>query len=134
PERTARGDGGASAGDRLRTRRMRQRRSRQWVFRYGKRRSRCYGRIRSIDGPPPQVFDRMVSVLDSESKLRSVSIVSREGAATYRVRRYLSAQVNRGRAVIARVWDRYDRDQQRALRLGGEEAGRKVGRDPWAAA
>ena len=34
----------------------------------------------SIDGPPPQVFDRMVSVLDSESKLRNLSIVSREGA------------------------------------------------------
>jgi hypothetical protein len=88
----------------------------------------------SIDGPPPQVFDRMVSVLNSESKLRSLSIVSREGAATYRVRSYLSAQVNRGRAVIAWVWDVYDRDQQRALRLSGEEPGGKVGRDPWAAA
>ena len=33
----------------------------------------------SIDGPPPQVFDRMVGVLDSESKLRNLSIVSREG-------------------------------------------------------
>ena len=32
-----------------------------------------------IDGPPPQVFDRMVDVLDSESKLRNLSIVSREG-------------------------------------------------------
>lgn len=88
----------------------------------------------SIDGPPPQVFDRMVSVLDSESKLRSLSIVSREGAATYRVRSYLSAQVNRGRAVIAWVWDVYDRDQQRALRLSGEEPGGKAGRDAWAAA
>ncbi|HKH00237.1 MAG TPA: hypothetical protein VKB08_05885 [Bradyrhizobium sp.] len=88
----------------------------------------------SIDGPPPQVFDRMVSVLDSESKLRSLSIVSREGAATYRVRGYLSAQVTRGRTVIAWVWDVYDRDQQRALRLSGEEAGGKAGRDPWAAA
>ena len=29
----------------------------------------------SIDGPPPQVFDRMVGVLVSESKLRSLSIV-----------------------------------------------------------
>ncbi len=37
----------------------------------------------SIDGPPPQVFDRMVNVLDSESKLRNLSIVSREGAAAY---------------------------------------------------
>src|ERR1700687_4186771 len=48
----------------------------------------------SIDGPPPQVFDRMVDVLDSESKLRNLSIVSREGAASYRVRSYLSAHVN----------------------------------------
>ena len=88
----------------------------------------------SIDGPPPQVFDRMVSVLDSESKLRSLSIASREGSATYRVRSYLSAQVNRGRTVIAWVWDVYDRDQQRAVRLSGEEHGGKVGRDPWAAA
>ena len=40
----------------------------------------------SIDGPPPQVFDRMVGVLDSESKLRNLSIVSREGQAAYRVR------------------------------------------------
>jgi hypothetical protein len=88
----------------------------------------------SIDGPPPPVFDRMVSVLDSESKLRSLSIVSREGAASYRVRSYLSAQVNHGRTVIAWVWDVYDRDQQRALRLSGEEPAGKAGRDAWAAA
>jgi hypothetical protein len=92
----------------------------------------------SIDGPPPQVFERMVSMLDSESKLRSLAIVSREGPAAYRVRGYLSAQVVRGRAVIAWVWDVYDRDQQRTLRLSGEEAGGKAGRDAtrdaWAAA
>src|ERR1700687_4343180 len=88
----------------------------------------------SIDGPPPQVFDRMVSVLDSESKLRSLQIVSREGSASYRVRSYLSAQVNHGRTIIAWVWDVYDRDQQRALRLSGEESAGKAGRDPWAMA
>ena len=88
----------------------------------------------SIDGPPPQIFDRMVSVLDSESKLRNLSIVSREGSASYRVRSYLSAQVNHGRTTIAWVWDVYDRDQQRALRLSGEEPAGKAGRDPWAAA
>src|ERR1700686_218444 len=88
----------------------------------------------SIDGPPPQVFDRMVDVLDSESKLRNLSIVSREGSASYRVRSYLSAQVSRGRTVIAWVWDVYDRDQQRALRLSGEEPAGKAGRDPWSAA
>ena len=79
----------------------------------------------SIDGPPPQVFDRMVSVLDSESKLRNLSIVSREGGASYRVRSYLSAQVVRGKTMIAWVWDVYDNNQQRALRLSGEEAGRQ---------
>src|SRR5260370_39860239 len=82
----------------------------------------------SIDGPPPQVFDRMVDVLDSESKLRNLSIVSREGSAAYRVRSYLAAQVSRGRTVIAWVWDVYDRDQQRALRLSGEEPDGKPGR------
>src|SRR5215212_8234123 len=88
----------------------------------------------SIDGPPPQVFDRMVSVIDSESKLRNLSIVSREGGAAYRVRSYLSAQVVRGKTVIAWVWDVYDNNQQRALRLSGEEAAGKAGRDAWAAA
>jgi hypothetical protein len=92
----------------------------------------------SIDGPPPQVFDRMVSVLDSETKLRSLSVVSRESSAAYRVRSYLSVQVNHGRTAIAWVWDVYDREQQRALRLSGEEpagkAGRDATRDAWAAA
>jgi hypothetical protein len=88
----------------------------------------------SIDGPPPQVFDRMVNVLDSESKLRNLSIVSREGGASYRVRSYLSAQVVRGKTTIAWVWDVYDNNQQRALRLSGEEAAGKAGRDAWAAA
>jgi len=89
----------------------------------------------SVDGPPPQVFDRMVSVLDSESKLRNLQVVSREGqAAAYRVRSYLSAEVVHGNAMIAWVWDVYDRDQQRALRLSGEEPAGKAGRDAWAAA
>jgi hypothetical protein len=88
----------------------------------------------SIDGPPPGVFDRMVNLLDSESKLRNVAIVSRDGSASYRVRSYLAAQVSRGRTTISWVWDVYDRDQQRALRLSGEEPAGKAGRDAWAAA
>jgi len=89
----------------------------------------------SIDGPPPPVFERMVSVLDSESKLRSLSIVSRENAAAaYRVRGYLAAEVHHGRTTIAWVWDVYDQNQQRALRLSGEEPAGKAGRDAWTAA
>src|SRR3954451_16432688 len=88
----------------------------------------------SIDGPPPQVFDRMVNLLDSESKLRNVAIVSREGSAAYRIRSYLAAQVSRGRTTIAWVWDVYDRDQQRTLRLSGEEAAGRAARAAWTAA
>lgn len=88
----------------------------------------------SIDGPPPQVFDRFVRALDNEAQTRNVAIVSRDGGAGYRIRSYLSAQVRGGRTTIAWVWDVYDRDQQRALRLSGEEAGGKAGRDAWAVA
>src|SRR5579859_7800750 len=88
----------------------------------------------SIDGPPQPVFERMVGVLDSESKLRNLAIVSRESAASYRVRSYLAAQVSRGKTSIAWVWDVYDQNQQRALRLSGEEPAGKAGRDPWTAA
>jgi len=88
----------------------------------------------SIDGPPPAVFDRLVSALNSEALGKPVLIVQRDGSAAYHVRTYLSAQVRRGRSVIAYVFDVYDRDQERALRLTGEEASGKAGRDAWAAA
>jgi hypothetical protein len=89
----------------------------------------------SVDGPPPPIFDRLVNLLDSEAKLRHLAVVSREGAAAYRVRSYLAAQIRGGRTTIAWVWDVYDRDQQRALRLTGEEqTGKPAGQDAWAAA
>jgi hypothetical protein len=87
----------------------------------------------SIDGPPPQVFDRMVNLLDSEAKLRHLAVVSREGnTAAYRVRSYLAAQISGGKTTIAWAWDVYDRDHERALRLTGEEpTGQPPGRDAW---
>jgi hypothetical protein len=88
----------------------------------------------SIDGPPPQVFDRMVNLLDSEARLRNLAVVSRKDSAAFRVRSYLSAQVRGGQTSIAWVWDVYDRDQNRALRLSGEEQAGKGGRDAWATA
>ena len=123
----------ARARDRLRARRLRRRR-RGRAPRLRWPAVRPHGGFESIDGPPPQVFERMVSVLDSESEAAQPAIVSREGTASYRVRSYLAAQVSRGRTTIAWVWDVYDRDQQRALRLSGEEPAGKAGRDAWAAA
>ena len=85
----------------------------------------------SIDGPPQAVFDRLVRAMDTEAQARSVAVVSRASPASYRVRGYVSAQVRRGRTIIAWVWDVYDRDQQRAMRLRGEEPAGKAGRDAW---
>jgi hypothetical protein len=86
----------------------------------------------SVDGPPPQVFERMVNLLDSEARLRSIAVVSRQDSAAYRVRSYLAAQIRGGKTSIAWVWDVYDQNQQRALRLTGEEPTGRAGGDAWA--
>src|SRR5213075_3093566 len=88
----------------------------------------------SIDGPPVGVFNRLVDNLSSEAQGRNLAIASREGAANYRVRGYLAAQVIRGRTHISWVWDVYDDDRLRALRITGEEAGGRGGADPWSVA
>jgi len=87
----------------------------------------------SIDGPPVGVFNRLVDTLSAEAQARNLAIASREGAANYRVRGYLAAQVIRGRTHISWVWDVYDDDRLRALRITGEEAGGRGG-DPWSIA
>lgn len=88
----------------------------------------------SVDGPPPHVFDRLVNLLDSEAKLRSIAVVSREEQTAFRVRTYLAAVVRGGRTSVAWVWDVYDRNQQRTMRLSGEEPAGKSGGDAWALA
>lgn len=88
----------------------------------------------SIDGPPVGVFNRLVDNLSAEAQSRNVAIASREGAANYRVRGYLAAQVIRGRTHVSWVWDVYDDVKVRALRIRGEEAGGRAGGDPWSIA
>lgn len=89
----------------------------------------------SIDGPPQDVFDSLVRTLDTEAQARKLAIVSRESPATYRLRGYYSAQVKAGQVTIAWVWDIYDRDQERQVRLSGETpAGRGTVINAWAAA
>ncbi|MCZ7658247.1 MAG: hypothetical protein M5U07_10515 [Xanthobacteraceae bacterium] len=88
----------------------------------------------SIDGPPVGVFHKLVQGLSDEADARNVAVVSREGPSQYRARGYLAAHVLRGRAHIAWVFDIYDTEQRRALRIVGEEAGGKAGRDAWAVA
>jgi hypothetical protein len=87
----------------------------------------------SIDGPPETVFRSLVQQLNQEAQARHVSVVSREGPAQYRIRGYVAAHVQGKRTMISWVWDIYDADRQRAMRLAGEEAG-PPGRTAWGAA
>src|SRR5215472_11091733 len=89
----------------------------------------------SIDGPPESIFRKYVQDISDEANARQMAIVSREAPAQFRVRGYLAALVEkRHGTVIAWVWDVYDIDQQRALRLTGEEKASGAGRGTWAAA
>jgi hypothetical protein len=84
----------------------------------------------SVDGPPPQVFDRFVNALNTEAQARALPTTSRQAQAAYRVRAYLAAQTTRSRTSIAWVFDVYESGQRRTLRLSGEElAGGTRGQD-----
>jgi len=87
----------------------------------------------SIDGPPPAVFQNLVNKLNEEADLRRVPVVTREGFSPYRVRGYTAVGINKGQAVVAWVWDVYDAQSVRVLRLSGEEKAGKAGKDAWQA-
>ena len=87
----------------------------------------------SIDGLPEPTFRKLVRDLTEEANARQVVVLSREGAAQYRIRGYASAHVQGKRTTIAWVWDVYDADLNRALRIAGEEHAEGAQRG-WAAA
>ncbi len=87
----------------------------------------------SIDGPPETVFKSLVRELNQEAQARQISVVSREAAAQYRIRGYVAAHVQGKKTTISWVWDVYDADHQRAMRLNGEEVGTSS-RTAWNAA
>lgn len=90
----------------------------------------------SIDGPPIGVFNKLVQNLSEEADVRQMAVVSREGPAQYRIRGYLAAHIERNQTVIAWVWDVYDSQERRALRITGEEPapGLRTVRNAWSAA
>ena len=95
--------------------------------------SRTTVAFESIDGPPPAVFQKLVSKLNDEAEARQVPIVTREGFAPYRVRGYTAVGVNKGQAIVSWVWDVYDAQSARVLRLSGEEKAGRAGKDAWQA-
>jgi len=88
----------------------------------------------SIDGPPPGQFRELVQALNNEAQTRRLAVISRESPSTYRVRGYLAAKVTKRETTISWVWDVFDRDDRRALRIAGEEAAKGRHRDAWSAA
>jgi hypothetical protein len=87
----------------------------------------------SIDGPPVALFQNLVATISAEAASRQVRVVSRAGDPNYRIRGYLAALVVGGKSHISWVWDVYDADKRRVLRIAGEEAARP-GAKAWAAA
>ena len=88
----------------------------------------------SIEGPPPAQFRTLVQNLNDEAQLRRLAVISRETVSAYRVCGYLAAKVAKGQTTIAWVWDVFDGDERRALRISGEESSKSRQHDAWTAA
>ena len=92
----------------------------------------------SIDGLPPGQFQQLVRNLNYEAQTRRLAVISRESPSAYRVRGYLAAKVTKRETTISWVWDVFDGDDRRALRIAGEETAKsgKSGRhrDAWSVA
>lgn len=88
----------------------------------------------SLDGLPPGRFQKLVQDLNDEAQSRRLAVISREQSSAYRVRGYVAAKVTKHQTTISWVWDVFDQDEQRALRISGEETAKVRHRDAWAAA
>ena len=88
----------------------------------------------SIDGPPAVQFAVLVRSLNDEAQTRHLAVISRESPSAYRVRGYLAAKVVKDRTAITWVWDVFDGNEHRALRIAGEEIANGRHRDAWSAA
>jgi hypothetical protein len=88
----------------------------------------------SLDGLPPTQFQRLVKNLNDEAQSRRLAVISREQPSAYRVRGYLAATVAKNQTTVSWVWDVFDQDEHRALRISGEETAKVRHKDAWAAA
>lgn len=88
----------------------------------------------SVDGPPREVFDRLVAALSAEAERRELPVVSQSGPATYRVRAYLATVVEKKKkqARLDWVWEVFDAGQNRAFRVTGVESLGAPRSDVWA--
>ena len=88
----------------------------------------------SVDGLPPGQFRKLVQNLNDEAQSRRLAVTSREQPSAYRVRGYLAIKLAKQQTTVTWVWDVFDQNEQRALRISGEETAKGRHRDAWAAA
>lgn len=88
----------------------------------------------SVDGLPPNQFQKLVQDLNEEAQARRLAVISRDQPSAYRVRGYLAVKVAKHQTTISWVWDVFDREENRALRVSGEETAKVRHREAWAAA
>ena len=88
----------------------------------------------SLDGLPPNQFQHLVKNLNDEAQSRRLAVISREQPSAYRVRGYLAATVAKHQTTISWVWDVFDQDEHRALRISGEETAKVRHKGAWTAA
>lgn len=86
----------------------------------------------SIDGLPQRQFTKLVRDLNDEAQSRRLAVLPRGESSAYRVRGYLAAAIAQGHTTVSWVWDVFDRDQRRALRISGSETAKA--NDGWQAA
>ena len=87
----------------------------------------------SIDGPPRDIFDRLVQDLNVEAQNRQLAVVPRTNSSAYRVRGYLVAEGSAKQSAISWIWDVYDGRRQRVLRIAGGQTIKGKHRDAWQA-
>ena len=80
----------------------------------------------SLDGLPPGQFQKLVRDLNEEAQARHLAVISREQSSAYRVRGYLAIKVTKHQTTVSWVWDVFDQEENRTLRISGEETA-KVG-------
>ena len=88
----------------------------------------------SIDGPPPAQFRQLVQNLNNEAQSRQLAVMSRDSPSAYRIRGYLAAKMMKRETTISWVWDVFDQNDHRALRITGEEIAKGAHRDAWSVA
>jgi hypothetical protein len=77
--------------------------------------------VESIDGPPREVAQKLVSDLNAEGAPLRIGLVGAEADASYRMRGYLATHTAGATTTVTWALDVYDSGLNRTVRLSGEE-------------